>query len=175
MAEHYRSGPDKTVERPAIGRRSSECQVDCVNLLIPGSVELVPEVSVTGNDDMPRIDELLVSVRDFLRDDVMGSTQGRTNFLARVAGNSLDIVLRELARGGEQRVREHARLKALLGHDGGLSELRWQLTRALRDGSLPLDEPGLAQHLRNTVVNQIAIDQPKYTGFHTALANAAGR
>ena len=41
MAEHYRTGPDKTVERPAIGRRSSECQVDCVNLLIPGPVELV--------------------------------------------------------------------------------------------------------------------------------------
>ena len=39
MAEHYRTGPDQTVERPAIGRRSSECQVDCVNLLIPGPVE----------------------------------------------------------------------------------------------------------------------------------------
>jgi aminoglycoside phosphotransferase (APT) family kinase protein len=175
MAEHYRSGPDKTVERPAIGRRSSECQVDCVNLLIPGPVELVPEGNPTDSDDMPRVDELLVSVRDFLRDDVMGNTQGRTNFLARVAGNSLDIVLRELARGGEQRVREHARLKQLLGRDGGLSELRWQLTRALRDGSMALDQPGLAQHLRDTVVNQIAIDQPKYTGFQTALGNAGGR
>ena len=40
MAQHYRTGPDKTVERPAIGRRTSECQVDCVNLLIPGPVEL---------------------------------------------------------------------------------------------------------------------------------------
>ena len=37
MADHYRSGYDKTVERLAIGRRSSECQVDCVNLLIPRS------------------------------------------------------------------------------------------------------------------------------------------
>jgi aminoglycoside phosphotransferase (APT) family kinase protein len=172
MAEHYRSGPDKTVERPAIGRRSSECQVDCINLLIPGPVELVAERNLADNDDMPRIDELLVSVRDFLRDDVMGATQGRTNFLARVAGNSLDIVLRELARGDEQRVREHARLKHLLGADGSLSELRWRLTRALRDGSLPLHEPGLEQHLRDTVVNQIAIDQPKYSGFRTALINA---
>ena len=41
MAEHYRTGPDQTVERPAIGRRSSECQVDCVNLLIPGPVTLI--------------------------------------------------------------------------------------------------------------------------------------
>jgi hypothetical protein len=173
MAEHYRSGPDKTVERPAIGRRSSECQVDCVNLLIPGPVELVAERDPSDNDDMPRIDELLVSVRNFLHDDVMAATQGRTNFLARVAGNSLDIVLRELARGNQQRDREHARLKRLLGAEGSLSELRWRLTRSLRDGSMSLQEPGLQQHLRDTVVNQIAIDQPKYSGFKTAMAAAS--
>ena len=44
MADQYRTGPDRTVERPAIGRRSSECQVDCINLLIPGPVELVQGV-----------------------------------------------------------------------------------------------------------------------------------
>ena len=43
MAKHYRTGPDNTVERPAIGRRTSECQVDCVNHLIPGPVELVQD------------------------------------------------------------------------------------------------------------------------------------
>lgn len=170
MAEHYRSGPDQTVERPAIGRRSSECQVDCVNLLIPGPVALIEPADVTADDDMPRIDELVASVRDFLREDVMGTTQGRTNFLARVAGNSLDIVLRQLALGDGARAAEHARLRNLLGADGSLSELRWQLTRALRDGTMALDAPGLAEHLRATVVNQIAIDQPRYSGFRTATA-----
>jgi aminoglycoside phosphotransferase (APT) family kinase protein len=172
MAEHYRTGPDQTVERPAIGRRTSECQVDCVNLLIPGPVTLEPERDLAESDDMPRVDELLVSVRDFLRDDVMASTQGRTNFLARVAGNSLDIVLRELAHGEPNRAAEHARLKRLLGADADLSDLRWRLTRALRDGSMPLEAPGLAEHLRQTVVNQIAIDQPKYPGLRIARANA---
>lgn len=175
MAEHYRTGPDKTVERPAIGRRSSECQVDCVNLLIPGPIEQVAPLDLTRSDDMPRIDELLVSVRDFLHQDVMAATTGRTNFLARVAGNSVDIVLRELALGEPARAAEHRRLRELLNADGSLSELRWKLTRALRDGSLPLDTPGLAEHLRSTVVNQIAIDQPKYTGYRTALANAGLR
>ncbi|MEQ8857506.1 MAG: phosphotransferase family protein [Pseudomonadales bacterium] len=175
MAEHYRSGPDQTVERPAIGRRSSECQVDCVNLLIPGPVELVGGGDTGNSDDMPRIDELVVSVRDFLRDDVMAATEGRTNFLARVAGNSLDIVLRELELGGPARQAEQARLRALLGSDDSLSTLRWKLVRGLRDGSIDLDRPGLADHLRATVVNQIAIDQPKYSGFRTALGNAAAR
>ena len=172
MAEHYRSGPDQTVERPAIGRRSSECQVDCVNLLIPGPVALVDGRDLTDNDDMPRIDELLVSVRDFLREDVMTATQGRNNFLARVAGNSLDIVLRELCLGEPCRTAEHQRLKALLEAEGTLSELRWRLARSLREGGMSLDTPGLAEHLRATVVNQIAIDQPKYSGFRTALVNA---
>ena len=51
---------------------------------------------------MPRADELLRSVTDFLREQVMTQTTGRTQFLARVAGNSLDIVLREngLGRSG---------------------------------------------------------------------------
>jgi len=171
MAEHYRTGPDKTVERPGIGRRSSECQIDCVNLLIPGPVELIEAKPFTSTLDMPRTDELLVSVRDFLRSDVMAATEGRTNFLARVAANSLDIVLRELAVGAQQRELELARLRRLLSSNDDLEALRWRLVRALRDGSLPLDTPGLAEHLRQTVANQVAIDQPGYSGLKTALAH----
>ena len=167
MAEHYRTGPDKTVERPAIGRRSSECQVDCVNLLIPGEVDLV-ETAQGVDEDMPRLDELLVSVRDFLHQDVMAATEGRTNFLSRVAGNSLDIVERDLRLGGEGRRRELARLCSLFASQDDLSTLRWRLVRDLRDGTMALDQAGLAEHLRATVVNQVAIDQPKYSGFATA-------
>ncbi len=167
MAEHYRNGPDATVERPAIGRRSSECQVDCVNLLIPGPVQLV-EAASESSEEMPRIDELLASVRDFLHGDVMAETQGRTNFMARVAGNSLDIVLRDSALGPEHRRLEHQRLEALFVTTGSVEELRWRLVEGLRNGEIPLDHPGLAEHLRQTVVNQIAIDQPKYSGFKTA-------
>lgn len=172
MAEHYRNGPDKTVERPAIGRRSSECQVDCVNLLIPGRVTLVEPEARSGNLDMPRADELLISVRDFLREDVMANTKGRTQFLARVAGNSLDIIDRELALGPRARAEELARLRALCGRDGELGELRWALVNGLRDGSRELNDAALVAHLRATVVNQIAIDQPRYSGFRTATANA---
>jgi aminoglycoside phosphotransferase (APT) family kinase protein len=172
MAEHYRSGPDKTVERPAIGRRTSECQVDCVNLLIPGPVQLVRPKQFDSPLDMPRTDELITSVRDFLRGEVMSGTQGRTNFLARVASNSLDIVLREISLGEEHRARERARLRALFGSSDDLEALRWRLTNELRDGSMPLDKPGLAEHLRATVVNQVAIDQPIYSGFRTAAAKA---
>lgn len=173
MAEHYRTGPDKTVERPAIGRRSSECQIDCVNLIIPGPVALV-EPAEPQNLAMPRVDELLLSVRDFLRADVMSNTTGRTQFLARVAGNSLDIVERELRIAPLAQAEERSRLKVLLPEqaDTSLLALRWALTNGLRDGSMALDADGLAEHLRTTVVNQIAIDQPRYSGFKRALASS---
>jgi len=137
-------------------------------------VELIAARDFEDNDEMPRLDELLSSVRTFLHEDVMAATGGRTNFLARVAGNSLDIVLRDFALGERHRAAELARLRVLLAADGSLPELRWQLTRALREGGMALDTPGLAAHLRASVVNQLAIDQPKYSGLATALRNAAG-
>ena len=172
MASHFRTGPDRSVERAAIGRRSSECQVDCVNLLIPGDVDVIEPAPSQPNLDMPRIDELVVGVRDLLRDDVMGATEGRLSFMARVSGNALDIVLRELAVGEAHRARERERLSALLGRDDDLEALRWSLSRGLRDGSVPLDTPGLAEHLRATVVNQVAIDQPRYSGFLAATGRS---
>jgi hypothetical protein len=123
----------------------------------------------TSTLDMPRTDELVVSVRDYLRNDVMAATEGRTNFLARVAANSLDIVLRELALGSKQRELELERLQELFGSRDELETLRWKLVHALRDGSMPLERPGLAEHLRQTVANQVAIDQPGYSGLKTAL------
>jgi aminoglycoside phosphotransferase (APT) family kinase protein len=169
MAEHYRSGPDRSVERPAIGRRSSECQVDCVNLLIPGNVALAEANAAANATDMPRADELLQSVRDFLRGEVMEGTRGRTRFLARVAANSLDIVGRELSLAPAARERELSGLRALFECDDDLTTLRWRLVTELREGSMPLDRPGLAEVLREAVVHQAAIDQPRYSGFRHAI------
>ncbi|MBO6702437.1 MAG: phosphotransferase family protein [Pseudomonadales bacterium] len=172
MAEHYRTGPDKTVERPAIGRRSSECQVDCVNLLIPGPVEVVDPVDPFSSLDIPTTEELVTSVRDFLRNDVMAETKGRANFLSRVASNSLDIVLRELTLGPTHQGRELDRLQVFYQSEEDLISLRWRLVNELRDKQVSLDNKALQNHLRQTVVNQIAIDQPKYSGFKRAIADA---
>ena len=170
MAEHYRSGPDKTVERPTIGRRSSEGQADCVNLLIPGQVALVSPGPAFSSLDMPRTDELLTSVRDFLRDDVMAATEGRANFLSRVAANSLDILLRELSLGPGHQAAELDRLRALFQSGEDLTTLRRRLVRQLRDEQISLDDPALQNHLRQTVLNQLAIDQPGYAGFRKAMS-----
>ena len=53
-----------------------------------------------------------------------------------------------------------------------LDELRWNLVDGLRDGTVPLNDKELNDHLRQTVVNQVAIDQPRYSGFNIALAGS---
>ena len=176
MADHWRNGPDPSVERPGIARRSSECQVDCVNLLIPGPVELVEGIGPAAGStiDMPTVDELTVSVRDFLRNEVMAATEGRTSFMARVAANSLDIVRRELDLGPPHLAGERDRLQGLFPEaaesgEAGITDLRWLLVDAIRSGSIDLDDPDLHRHLRTTVVNQVGIDQPSYSGYRAAI------
>jgi hypothetical protein len=171
MADHYRTGPDATVERPAIARRSSECQIDCVNLLLPGPIEEIATANQVDQYDMPTIEELLESVRDFLHGDVMNETTGRTSFLARVAGNSLEIVLRDLQQGSEIRRHERDLLSKLLdaAETDELGDLRWRLVRNLRKASVDLSDPALCRYLRQSVVNQVSIDQPKYSGYKWAI------
>ena len=186
MADHWRHGPDPSVERAAIGRRSSECQVDCVNLLFPGPTTLVesPDERLGSSTDMPTVDELVISVRDFLRTDVMEATEGRTSFMARVAANSLDIVLRELQLTPSHLAGERERLLALVNFGqtgppdqaaaGDIIALRSQLVQRLRSGVLPLDRSDLIEHLRTTVVNQAGIDQPSYSGYQAAVKGDGG-
>ena len=172
MAVVWREGPDRTVERPGIARRSSECQVDCANLMIPGRIELVEPELAQSSVDMPSVDELLTSVCDFLREDARRALEGRNGFLALVASNSIDIVQREMTRGPAHRRAEHTRLRSLLHSDAPLETLRQHLCDGLRTGTIPLSLDGLAFHLRCTAANQLAIDQPKYSGLAAALAHS---
>ena len=168
MAIAWRERIDRSVERPAVARRSSECQLDCVNLIIPGDAIECEAESPASSLDTPRTDELLVSVREFLRDEARPALEGRNAFLALVAANSIDIALRELTLGPAHGRSERKRLMQLLqpkDTNASIDALRTELCARLRSGDMPLDTPGLAAHLRTTVVNQVRIDQPSYSGL----------
>lgn len=169
MANAFRTGIDRSIERAAIGRRSSECQIDCVNLIIPGPVHQLEPTTAHSSSDMPRAAELLEAASRYLREEVMTTTAGRTAFLARVTANALDIVARENTLGPAHREIERRQLAALLARDGEADELRRELADGLRSGAMPLDRPGLADYLRDSVVRQVAIDQPGYGGLRSAL------
>lgn len=172
MVEQFREGSDASIERASIGRRTSEALVDCANLIIPGEVNLLSAEQGELDLDMPRAEELLSGVIDFLREEVMAETSGRINFLTRVSANSLDIVKRELSLLSKHRKLEKTGLQAIFNSKDDLTALRWRLVRGLRDETIQLDDEELKAHLRNTIVNQIAMDQPRYSGLKKALENA---
>jgi hypothetical protein len=82
--------------------------------------------------DRPTIYELLRSVERFLRDDVVPATDGRRQFLARVAANAIGLVERELQGEAEHGAREWAGLDALLGPAEAMPGDRDGLAAAVR-------------------------------------------
>ena len=91
--------------------------------------------------------------------------------MARVAANSLDIVRRECQWGAATRQYELTALQDFYQSQAELEQLRWRLVTALRDLSQSLDCNELQVLLRQTVANQIGIDQPAYSGLKHALSN----
>jgi aminoglycoside phosphotransferase (APT) family kinase protein len=165
MAQSFRDGSNLSVERPAIGRRSSECQVDCVNMLLPDWGRKPQEITrLLSTSALPRTDELLTGVRDFLRNEAAKEMPGRGGFLARVAANSVDIVLRELAMGRDAAAWELQALRNLLKADGEVQDLRADLCAAIRAGDIDLKGRDLHAYLRDSVLAQAMIDQPGYHG-----------
>jgi aminoglycoside phosphotransferase (APT) family kinase protein len=165
MGQSFRNGMETSLERPAIGRRSSECQIDCVNMLIPGRARK-PEARLESLSatDLPRSDELLVGIRDFLRGDPAGALDPRNQFLARVGANAIDIVLREMSLGPDALEWETRQLSLLLGTTDELQEMREKLAVAIRFGEIDAGRPDLQAYLRDSVFAQVLIDQPNYAG-----------
>jgi hypothetical protein len=124
-----------------------------------------PTRRTLSTTELPRSDELLTGVRDFLRNDLASKLQGRDGFLARVAANSIDIVLRELELGEDAQAWEQQALYALLGRAGGsIFDMRAMLCAAIRGRDIDLKRQDLRAYLRDSVLAQVMIDQPGYPG-----------
>lgn len=126
--------------------------------------------------DRPSPEQLLQAVARYLRDEA-GPALARGGdaalaYQARVAANMLDIAGRQLARGPADEAAEQARLQALLGQVGSLAELNRQLAEAIASGGLAADHPGLAEHLWQTTLAKLAVDQPGYDSYRRLTAPA---
>lgn len=112
--------------------------------------------------DHPRAEELVEAVALWIESVRPGLNNPRDAFLARVAGNALGVVKRELAQGPAAEAAATARLAGLLGREGDLAELNRELCARLRAGEMGRDTPGLLAALKANIGEQIAIDQPSY-------------
>ncbi|UPK33294.1 DUF6285 domain-containing protein [Bradyrhizobium sp. 186] len=124
--------------------------------------------------DEPTPIELTKTVADFLRNDITPLVSGHQAFKLRVAINILDLVTRQLALEEGSDAREVERLRALLGADGAVTELNRALADRIAKGEVDLATPGLAEHLWQTTMDKLAIDQPNYASYKRELNNKPG-
>jgi len=115
--------------------------------------------------DEPTPIELTRAVADFLRSEIAPALAGHQAFKLRVAVNILDLVGRQLSLAQGSDGAEAARLAQLLDREGSLLELNRALADRIADGKLDLATPGLPEHLWQTTLDKLAIDQPNYATY----------
>ncbi len=156
MADIWRQGVDKSLERIVIGRRASETEVDLLMLLEEDAPETqalpitLAEPTPPTRSGEPSSAELLGALSDWIANDIKPKAEGRDHFMAAVAVNALGMLARE-------------------------SEMTTQVSdKALSDdlltGRKTLATPGLLARLKRDALAKLAVDQPKYS----ALAKARG-
>ena len=64
---------------------------------------------------------------------------------------------------------EVKRLRALLGTDGSVTDLNRTLAERIAKGEVDLATPGLAEHLWQTTMDKLAVDQPNYASYKREL------
>jgi uncharacterized protein DUF6285 len=119
--------------------------------------------------DEPTPEELIKAVADFLRAEIVPVISGHNAFKLRVSINALDLVTRQLALEQASDGAEAARLTKLLGQRGTLGELNRALAERIASGEAGLQTPGLADHLWQTTMAKLAVDQPNYAAYKKEL------
>ncbi|HEY0567179.1 MAG TPA: DUF6285 domain-containing protein, partial [Xanthobacteraceae bacterium] len=101
--------------------------------------------------------------------DIAPMISGHNAFKLRFSINALDLVTRQLALEQGSDAAEVSRLSQLLGKQGLLSELNRVLAERIAKNSVDLQTPGLADHLWQTTMDKLAVDQPNYASYKREL------
>lgn len=156
MADIWRGGMDKSLERLVIGRRTSETEVDLLLLLeedapetqaLPITLDPAAEPRRMGE---PSSAELLEAVTDWIVREVKPKAEGRDRFMAAVALNALGMLTRDAVSPAQV-------------HDKVLCD-------DILAGRKTLAMPGLLARLRRDALAKLAVDQPKYSALAKARA-----
>ena len=124
--------------------------------------------------DEPTPEELIKAVADFLRNDIAPEISGHNAFKLRVSINALDLVTRQLKLQQESDAAEAARLSQLLSMQGSLGELNSVLAERIAKGEIDLQTPGLSDHLWQTTLAKLAVDQPNYASYKREIGTKGG-
>ena len=124
--------------------------------------------------DQPTPVELINAVAEFLRNDVAPQLSAHAVFKLRVGLNALDLVARQLTLEASGDAAELERLSKLLGTSGSLEELNRLLSARIASGEAGFDTPGLTEHVWQTTLDKLAIDQPNYASYRRERESEQG-
>ena len=113
----------------------------------------------------PSKEELIISIINFLENDIISELKGQKRFHAHVAKNSLNIVLRQLRLEEENNSNEKKRLKEILKIEGNLKDLNQILCEKINNEEIDINNDELIDHLYKTTMEKLSIDQPNYSGY----------
>jgi hypothetical protein len=111
---------------------------------------------------MPDAAILLKAAIKYLEEELMPTLEGYHRFQTRVTVNVLSTLRRELELRGAQAESERMRLAAILGHDGDAEALSAELAERIRAGAIALEDPTLRAHVRQSLADALAINNPKW-------------
>jgi hypothetical protein len=113
----------------------------------------------------PSKEELIISIINYIENDVISELKGQKRFHAHVAKNSLNIILRQLRLEKENSSKEKKRLEEILKIDGDLIELNRILCEKINNDEINIKDNNLIDHLYKTTMEKLSIDQPNYSGY----------
>jgi hypothetical protein len=111
---------------------------------------------------IPKAAVLLEAAVKYLETELMPTLDGYHRFQTRVTVNVLNTVRRELELRGAQAEAERSRLAAILGHEGDVETLSIELAERIRAGAIAIDDPALRAHVRQSLADALAINNPKW-------------
>ncbi len=156
MAQHWRSGQDRMLERVVISRRTSEQELDLLMLLEEEWPKAEREKKVEWSDEADDSEvgeaasiEVVTAVVEWLN-SIKGELKGHDRFQAAVARNALGIVMRETRNESFDLFFDEDRAQKILSGEGDFasnSSLVW---------------------LKQLVLAKVIIDSPKYPALAVA-------
>ncbi|MBV8773377.1 MAG: hypothetical protein JO166_13760 [Deltaproteobacteria bacterium] len=106
---------------------------------------------------------LLRAAVKYLEEELIPTLSGYHRFQTRVAANVLHIVRRELELRQPHELAERTRLKAIIGRDGAVETLNSEICDLIRTAQIDLNNPSLRSHLKQSLADALAINNPKWT------------
>ena len=153
MAQHWRSGQDRMLERTVISRRTSEQELDLLMLLEDDAPDkeraapIDPNVTAASPEGEATAGELATAISEWL-EAIKPGMEGHDRFQLAVARNALGMIARD---------------DALVPQAGDR-----ELVQDILDGDATLATPGLLAEMKEAALEKLTVDMPKYPALKAA-------